>query len=190
MEKKISHLRMCVAALVIGGFSLSACSNGLPQSTPAPTTAVDPEQSPENKGRYGSLTGGYESSGINISKLLDPSGGGGAGSLPINAILWRASLDTVSVLPLDTVDTFGGTIITEWYAHPEDPTKRVKLAIFVVDQELRSDAIKVQVYLQERPQGLFEWQDMGRDANLASRVEDLILTRAREIRAAAIAESN
>ena len=93
-------------------------------------------------------------------------------------------------MPLDTVDTFGGTIITEWYAHPEDPTKRIKLAIFVVDQELRSDAIKVQVYLQERPQGLFEWQDVGRDADLASRVEDLILTRAREIRAAAIAESN
>ena len=151
---------------------------------------AEPEGSRDNVERYGSLIGGNESSGLNITKLLDPSGGGGAGSLPINAILWRASLDTVSVLPLDSVDTFGGTIITEWYAHPEDSTKRIKLAIFVVDQELRSDAIRVQVYLQERPQGLFEWQDVGRDEDLATRIEDLILTRAREIRAASIAESN
>ena len=176
------------AALMLAVFTLAACT--LQPTAPAPDGGAEPEQSPENKQRYGSIIGGNDSSGFNISKLLDPSGGGGAGSLPINAILWRASLDTISVMPLDTVDTFGGTIITEWYAHPEDPTKRIKLAIFVVDQELRSDAIKVQVYLQERPQGLFEWQDVGRDADLASRVEDLILTRAREIRAAAIAESN
>jgi len=178
-----AKLAVLTAALCLG---LSACSGNF---TAAPETNAEAEQSPDNKGRFGSLTGGTESSGINITKLLDPSGGG-AGSLPINAILWRASLDTVSVLPLDSVDTFGGTIITEWYAHPEDSTKRIKLAIFVVDQELRSDAVRVQVYLQERPQGLFEWQDVGRDEDLATRVEDLILTRAREIRAASIAESN
>ena len=186
MKTQIFHsakLTIMTFALCLG---LASCTS----STPAPTTNAEAEQSPDNRARYGSIIGGEDSSGINISKLLDPSGSGGAGSLPINAILWRASLDTVSVLPLDSVDTFGGAIITEWYAHPEDPTKRIKLAIFVVDQELRSDAIKVQVYLQERPQGLFEWQDVGRDAELASRVEDLILTRAREIRAAAIAESN
>lgn len=189
MRHQIHKTTKVVAALILTGFTLAACG-GLQATGPAPAGGTDPVQSPENKNRYGSLSGGYESSGINISKLLDPSGGGGVGSLPINAILWRASLDTVSVLPLDSVDTFGGTIITEWYAHPDDPTKRIKLAIFVIDQELRSDAIKVQVYLQERPQGLFEWQDVGRDADLATRVEDLILTRAREIRAAAIAESN
>lgn len=186
MNNKRFHSVKIVIMSIAVCLGLSACTNNF---SPADTTNTEAEQSPDNKGRYGSLTGGTESSGFNITKLLDPSGGG-AGSLPINAILWRASLDTVSVLPLDSVDTFGGTIITEWYAHPEDSTKRIKLAIFVVDQELRSDAIRVQVYLQERPQGLFEWQDVGRDEDLATRVEDLILTRAREIRAASIAESN
>ena len=59
-------------------------------------------------------------------------------------------------MPLDSVDTFGGTIITEWYAHPDDPTKRIKIAIFILDQELRADAVKVQTYLQQRPEGMFE----------------------------------
>lgn len=186
MKKLRFHPAKMAAITAVLCLGLTACSTNI---TPAPSTNSEAEQSPDNKNRFGSLSGGTESSGFNISNLLDPSGGG-SGSLPINAILWRASLDTVSVLPLDSVDTFGGTIITEWYAHPEDPTKRIKLAIFVVDQELRSDAIRVQVYLQERPQGLFEWQDIGRDADLATRVEDLILTRAREIRAASIAESN
>ena len=184
MIKNLRSQNIALFSLILGCLFLSSCS-GLPQGT----EAKEQKSAGDDKDRYGSVIGGYDSSGLNISNLLDPSGGG-SGSLPINAILWRASLDTVSVLPLDSVDTFGGTIITEWYAHPEDPTKRIKLAIFVVDPELRSDAIRVQVYLQERPQGLFEWQDIGRDADLATRVEDLILTRAREIRAASIAESN
>ena len=184
MIKNLRSQNIAFVSLILSCFFLSGCS-GLPQAT----EAEEQTHAGDDKDRYGSVVGGYDSSGLNLTDLLNPSGGG-SGSLPINAILWRASLDTVSVLPLDSVDTFGGTIITEWYAHPEDPTKRIKLAIFVVDQELRSDAIRVQVYLQERPQGLFEWQDIGRDADLATRVEDLILTRAREIRAASIAESN
>jgi hypothetical protein len=173
-------------SLIIGGLALGACS-----SLPWPTSGNVDTSIPEDprKQSTGSLIGGRDSSGISLSGLLDPSTGGD-GSLPVNAILWRASLDTVSVLPLDSVDTFGGTIITEWYAHPDDATKRIKLAIFVVDQELRSDAIQAKVYLQERRRGQSEWQDIGRDDGLATRVEDLILTRAREIRAAAIAESN
>jgi hypothetical protein len=174
-SRNFAHL-----SIIIGFLALGACGF-LPEPSPDNTS---------NENNTGSLTGGYESDGISLSGLLGPSSGDGIGSLPINAILWRASLDTVSVLPLDTVDTFGGTIITEWYAHPDDATKRIKLAIFVVDQELRSDAIKVQVYLQGRSQSLADWQDIGRDDDLATRVEDLILTRAREIRAAAIAESN
>ena len=66
----------------------------------------------------------------------------GAG-LPINALLWRASLDIVATIPLDDVDTFGGAIVTEWYQLNQNTDERIKIAIFVLDRELRSDGIRV-----------------------------------------------
>ena len=171
------------ALLTILSVAISSCSY-LPTPTSS-ETARDQQRKAEDQGSF--LTGKDES-GIKLGDLL--GGNQSGGSLPINALLWRAALDTVSVMPLDSVDTFGGAIITEWYAHPDDPTKRIKIAIFILDQELRADAVKVQTYLQQRPEGMFEWQDIGRDDGLSNRLEELILTRAREIRAASILESN
>lgn len=178
----MTHILRKTVLLLILTLSLSACSV-LPQPTSS-ETALDREKKANDQGSF--ITGKSES-GIELGSIF---GSNNSGTLPINALLWRSSLDIVSVLPLDSIDTFGGTIITEWYAHPEDATKRIKVAIFIVDQELRADAVQVKVYLQQRPEGMFEWQDLGRDDALARRLEDLILTRAREIRAASIQESN
>ena len=68
--------------------------------------------------------------------------------MPVNALLWRAALDIASFVPLDDVDTFGGSIVTEWYAPDDQPYRRLKLAVFVVGLELRSDAIQVRAYVQ------------------------------------------
>jgi hypothetical protein len=100
--------------------------------------------------------------------------------LPINALIWRASLDIVSVLPIEDIDAFGGSIITDWYALPSRPDERIKLSVFVLDRELRSDAVRVIVYVQKRQDGLFV--DAGIDTELSDRLEELILTRARELR--------
>ena len=109
-------------------------------------------------------------------------------SLPVNALLWRAALDIASFVPLDDVDTFGGSIVTEWYV-PEDQTnRRLKLAVFVVGLELRSDAIQVRAYVQNRDGD--GWTNAGRDAELGRKLEDLILTRARELRAATVSETS
>ena len=172
-----------VAFLTFMTIMLSSCSY-LPTPTSS-ETILDQNKKANSKG---SFVTGKDEQGVKLGDLFGGSQSGGA--LPINALLWRAALDTVSVMPLDSVDTFGGTIITEWYAHPDDPTKRIKIAIFILDQELRADAVKVQTYLQQRPEGMFEWQDIGRDDGLSNRLEELILTRAREIRAASIVESN
>ena len=110
------------------------------------------------------------------------------GTMPVNALLWRAALDIASVVPLDDVDTFGGSIVTEWYV-PEDQTnRRLKLAIFVVGLELRSDAIQVRAYVQNRNGD--GWTNAGRDADLGRKLEDLILSRARELRAATVSETS
>jgi len=110
----------------------------------------------------------------------------GVGS-PVNALLWRAALDVASFVPLDDVDTFGGSIVTEWHQSADNPDQRLKLTIFVLGVELRSDAIRVQTYTQKKLGN--DWVDSGRDEALARRLEDLILTRARELRAASISET-
>lgn len=108
-------------------------------------------------------------------------------NIPVNAILWRASLDIASFVPLDDVDTFGGSIITEWYQPKDRSTQRLKLAIFVMGLELRSDAITVRAYVQTW--NGTEWVDTGRDEALSKKLEDLVLARARELRAVGMAQT-
>ena len=107
-------------------------------------------------------------------------------SMPVNAIAWRAALDIASLVPLADVDTFGGTIVTEWYSLADRPDERIKLTIFVVGRELRSDSISVRVHVQQLMAD--GWGEAGRDEALAQQIEDLILARARELRAESLAE--
>ena len=142
------------------------------------TTPVEEPQEPVSI-----LTG--KPGGIKLSDLGKQTQSGD--SLPVNALLWRAALDIASFVPLDDVDTFGGSIVTEWHQPKETPNQRLKLTIFVVGRELRSDAITVRAYIQNRLGT--EWVDAGRDEALGRKLEDLVLTRARELRAAATAET-
>ena len=124
--------------------------------------------------------------GTPLVELLDEKGQ--TGGMPVNALLWRAALDIASFVPLDDVDTFGGSIVTEWYVPEDQPNRRLKLAVFVIGLELRSDAIQVRAYVQNRDGN--SWTNAGRDADLGRKLEDLILTRARELRAANISETS
>ena len=124
--------------------------------------------------------------GIKLSDFGSKDASSG-GNLPVNALLWRAALDIASFVPLDDVDTFGGSIVTEWHQPETTPNQRLKLTIFVVGRELRSDAITVRTYIQTRLGT--EWVDAGRDEALGRNLENLVLTRARELRAAATAET-
>jgi hypothetical protein len=104
-----------------------------------------------------------------------------ASGLGVNGFLWRASLDTVSFMPISSADPFGGTIITDWYAPPSTPDERVRLNIFVLGRELRADGVRVNVFRQVKgPDG--EWQDAQTAPATAGSVEDAILTRARQLR--------
>jgi len=125
--------------------------------------------------------------GVGLNELVNREAKNSTG-LPVNALLWRAALDIASFVPLDDVDTFGGSIVTEWYVPEDQPNRRLKLAVFVVGIELRSDAIQVRAYVQTRDGN--GWTNAGRDAELGRKLEDLILTRARELRAAAISETS
>ena len=132
----------------------------------------------------GSISGSSEQ-GINLTELMSRKENGAG--LPINALLWRASIDIASTLPLQDIDALAGTVITDWYQLDENSNDRIKLAIFVLDRELRSDGIRVIVYLQKRNGGI--WSDYGTDREMGLNLEELILTRAREIRASSVNET-
>ena len=163
---------MRLFALLTISLGLFACSGN---SSPAP------------KGP-GSIVTGKAEQGVSLKDLAGLGNNQNSGvGLPINALLWRASLDVVSTIPLDDVDTFGGTIVTEWYRLSESSDERIKITAFVLDRELRADGIRVVVYVQKRVGN--SWQDNGTDSKMGEKMEELILTRAREIRAYGVVET-
>ena len=106
-------------------------------------------------------------------------------TIGINAYLWRASLDTVGFMPLVQTDSNGGVIVTDWYANPRSPGERMKLTITVLDQDLRADALRVAASRQVQQGG--QWIEAPVQAATVQKREDIILTKARDLRRAAIA---
>lgn len=102
-----------------------------------------------------------------------------APSSGVNAFLWRATLEQLDFLPLAQVDPFGGVVITDWYADPAAPSERLRATAYILDTNLRADALKVSVFKQVRNGS--EWVDAQVDADTAREVENAILTRARAL---------
>jgi hypothetical protein len=107
-------------------------------------------------------------------------------TLGVNSYLWHASLDTLSFLPLTSADPFGGVIISEWYVAPSSPNERLKVTVYIMDRSLRADGLKVVVFRQVKaPAG---WADATPSPDTAHKLEDSILTRARELRLATLGQ--
>jgi hypothetical protein len=102
-----------------------------------------------------------------------------APNMGVNSYLWRASLETLNFMPLAQVDPFGGVIVTDWYASAEAPNERFKANVYILDTNLRADALKASIFKQKRISG--NWQDASIDADTARQIENAILTRAREL---------
>ncbi len=101
-------------------------------------------------------------------------------SIGVNAYLWRAAIDTVSFAPLVQADSSGGVIVTDWYSHANAPGERVKLTVAILDQDLRADALRVSASRQVLQNG--QWVAAPVAAATVQKLEDIILTRARDLR--------
>ena len=106
-------------------------------------------------------------------------------TIGVNGYLWQAALDTVSFAPLLQADANSGVIITDWYANPQTPGERVKLTVTVLDQDLRADALRVAASRQVLQNGA--WVGAPVTAATVQKLEDIILTRARDIRRTTVA---
>jgi hypothetical protein len=137
-----------------------------------------------------------------IFKKTGPNMGGGLGSLfidkgngagetefidgiGVNSYLWRATLDTVSFMPLSSADPFGGVILTDWHANPDAPGERFKLNIRILGRALRADGITVSTFRQIQD-GTGGWINGRIPSATNEKIENAILSRARELRQRAI----
>jgi hypothetical protein len=103
----------------------------------------------------------------------------------VNAYLWRAALDTLSFAPLAQADANSGVIVTDWYQNPNTPGDRVKVTASILDRDLRADALRVAASRQVLRNG--QWVDAPVTAATVQRLEEIILTKARDLRRNAIA---
>lgn len=119
------------------------------------------------------------SKGISLSDILSGKDNQ-AGNINVNAYLWRASLNILSIAPLISTDALGGTIISDWYVNKDIINQRLKITAFIIGSELRSDGIKIKVHIQNFKNN--NWSETYNDIDLANKIEENILNEARNLR--------
>ena len=178
----VTHLRtFCVLAAVAA--VLGACAYADPNTEYARgTEKKDRAITGDPTEEAGSIFGG---GGLNIFGDEEGAGAAGGGGIGVNSFLWRASLDTISFMPLTSADPFGGVIITDWYSPPEVQDERFKVTVYILGRELRADGLRAAVFRQ-RQDGNGNWIDSTVKQRTAVDLENTILTRARELRVAGL----
>ncbi len=181
-----------ISKIPIGRAFVMAGVTGMLLASCAPIDGLEYD-SPQTKSDYrrntavGEDSSIFGGSGLSIFGGDDEAAGAAGSPIPVNSYLWRATLDTLSFLPLASADPFGGVIITDWYAPPESVNERFKMTVYILSRNLRSDGLKVAVFRQFRDED-GNWVDGEVSNGTARQLEDGILSRARELRVAGLAE--
>ncbi|WP_417497217.1 DUF3576 domain-containing protein [Maricaulis sp.] len=160
----MSDSRILGAALLAALLFLPACSTSGSEASPEAASS-------------------QRSSGFRLPNPLRSNQPVAPEGIGVNGYLWRASLDTISFMPLSEVDPFGGVIITDWYANPQMTSERFKLTVYILDTRLRADGLAVNVFRQVR-EADGGWIDAETDPQTSYEIENAILTRARQLRIA------
>ncbi len=158
-------------------WGLAACGPDVPIEDKYPIERLPGD----TKARYENPSSIFGSGGL-FGGGDQTKGGDQGGIIGVNSLLWRASLDTVSFMPLVSADPFGGVIITDWYTPPATPAERFKINIYILGRQLRADGIRASVFHQV--QQATGWADAPVAPNTATDLENAILTRARQMRIA------
>ncbi len=128
-----------------------------------------------------SACGGNDAANARNAGLPSYVTGDGATATTVNRYLWAASLETLDFLPVYSADPIAGLIISDWYVNPEAPGERFKTTVYILDNALRADALRVSVFRQQRDE-LGAWIDANVNPATPREIENAILTRARQLR--------
>lgn len=167
------HVKRFLSPIIIL-FALTACE-GLDISSPDSFDRGNDKWQQRDKQQ--SIFGG---DGLTFGGKEEKQASQGTG-IGVNAYLWRATLDTVSFMPLVSADPFGGVILTDWHSANASPNERFKLNIYILGQDLRADGIRVAAFRQNKNENN-EWQPMEVEPKVVTDIENAILTRARQLR--------
>ena len=160
----------CVAGLLIS----TACS----LLSPDENTAYPKTEEDRRRERLGKLSG---DEGVVLGGGSTKKNEAASNPLSVNSFLWRATLDTLAFMPLLSADPWGGTILTDWYEDPTAKGERFKVNALILDKQLRADNIKITTFRQKKnAKGV--WEDASVDPQVARKLEDSVLTRARQLR--------
>ncbi len=184
IKPALKRTPLLLTALTVGALALTGCANDsepLIQTEAKYPTGADRDGSTDSI--YDKPSSIFGAGGLSIGGDRDKDKDNNTG-IGVNSFLWRASLDTVSFMPLSSADPFGGTILTDWYTPDATKNERFKLNVFILNRQLRSDGVRVRVFRQVLSQGV--WKDTPPPAEMGHKLEDTILTRARQLRVAQI----
>jgi hypothetical protein len=157
-------------------FSISACTTGIGMPD-----WMDAEKSRDRyEARKQKKDGGPTGKIQDGIKLFGSDVKDSGALIGVNALLWRASLDTISFMPLKEADPYGGIIMTEWYVNPNNPLERSKITVYILDTRLRADALRVTLFIQNLQNG--EWVNVNIGDDSRIQLENTILTRARQMK--------
>jgi hypothetical protein len=176
MSGSAGHRFLLIVMAALAAISLSACNADLGGEEKYPTTREKGDAGPQ----YGEGSTVFGEGGLFGGQSKEDGSGSGGGGVGVNSLLWRASLDTVSFMPLVSADPFGGVIITDWYTPPATPDERFKVNVYILGRALRADGIRASVFRQQNQGGT--WIDAPVALNTATDLENAILTRARQLR--------
>ena len=122
-----------------------------------------------------------DDSALNLSNLIDGIGGKSNNTFQVDSITFDVALDKVSFMPLSSVDSLAGIIVTDWYSL-NDGNSRIKINVRIFDQEMSDDSLSVSLFTQtlsgER------WVDEGINSEQSLKIKNSILSTARSLKVA------
>ena len=87
-------------------------------------------------------------------RVFDGKMGGTTYDFASSNPLWQATLDTLDFMPLVSANYSGGIVITDWYSENNTPNESVKISIRFLTNEIRSDALDINVFLKKCSENL------------------------------------
>tara|TARA_Y100000766_G_scaffold7935_1_gene5948 strand:+ start:21 stop:614 length:594 start_codon:yes stop_codon:yes gene_type:complete len=87
-------------------------------------------------------------------RLFEGKGSGTSYEFASSNPLWQATLDTLDFMPLVSANYSGGIVITDWYSENNTPNESVKISVRFLTNEIRSDALDINVFLKKCSQNL------------------------------------
>jgi Domain of unknown function (DUF3576) len=101
----------------------------------------------------------------------------------VSPILWQAAHDTLDFVKYASEDPLTGSIVTDWYSPPGNPSVRYRVNVFILSRALHSDSLTVTVDRQQlSPDG--QWAETTIARQVETDLENQILTRARQLKRA------